>query len=89
MNKKILIYHHDPAHGWIEVDYVELEVLGIQDKITSYSYINRDTVYLEEDCDAGLYYNKLQSLGVEVEIKDIYYESDSFIRDLPGYKARD
>lgn len=42
----------DPGHGWLEVPKAELAEVGVADKITEYSYINGDKVYLEEDCDA-------------------------------------
>jgi hypothetical protein len=45
----------DPGHGWLVVPISELRELNIIDKISSYSYHNDGTAYLEEDCDAAIY----------------------------------
>jgi hypothetical protein len=46
----------DPGHAWIEVPRGDLIELGIADKVSRYSYVKGDTVYLEEDCDALLFF---------------------------------
>ena len=48
---KTYIFTEDPGHGWLRVPLAELE--PIKDQISSYSYINGNYAYLEEDCDAG------------------------------------
>jgi hypothetical protein len=45
----------DPGHSWLEVDFNELVKLGINKKITAWSYYKGNNVYLEEDVDAPLY----------------------------------
>ena len=45
------VFHTDPSHGWLAVKLSELVRLGIDGKISSFSYENKGTVYLEEDCD--------------------------------------
>ena len=47
------LFTSDPGHGWLRVPKVEIE--PIKDKISSYSYENGKYVYLEEDCDAGVF----------------------------------
>ena len=49
-------YFHDPGHGWLAVPKSELVQLGIADKISNCSYMRGATAYLEEDCDAELFY---------------------------------
>ena len=44
---------NDPGHGWLSMSIEDFVKLGIADKITSFSYIGYNRVYLEEDCDAG------------------------------------
>lgn len=44
-------FYEDPGHGWLAVPKAELVSLGIDERITSCSYMDRDTAYLEEDCD--------------------------------------
>lgn len=47
----------DPGHGWLAVPKIELTELGIADKISPYSYDKDGTVYLEEDMDAGTFFD--------------------------------
>lgn len=47
----------DPSHGWIKVPKALLVKLGIADKITPYSYVRGDYVYLEEDLDWSIFAN--------------------------------
>ena len=54
---KTYVWAMDSGHAWLAVKAGELVSLGIQDKISSYSYVKGSTVYLEEDCDAGLFIN--------------------------------
>ena len=64
-------FHTDPGHGWLEVKYSELKDLGIEDKISSYSYIKDDAVYLEEDCDAAVYFDAMKAKGKEIEFIEL------------------
>lgn len=52
---KALIFHADPAHGWLEVNRADLEALNIAHKISRCSYQKADRVFLEEDSDAAHY----------------------------------
>ena len=74
-------YYTDPGHGWLEVGVDELILLGIGDKISSYSYINGGKAYLEEDCDMGLFIRTMEANGVEVKLAHINEPTkDSIIR---------
>ena len=82
------VYYQDPGHGWIQVDTQVLEALGIDSKISSYSYISGTTAYLEEDCDAGLFIRAFEEKhGARPELVSRYSEN-IFIRDLPSYDMR-
>lgn len=50
-------FQSDPGHGWLVVPRKELQALGIEDKISSFSYQGGDKIwaYLEEDQDAGIF----------------------------------
>ena len=48
-------FYTDPGHGWLRVPMTEIVALNIADKISSYSYQKNGYVYLEEDCDMGLF----------------------------------
>lgn len=52
---KMYISHSDGGHAWLAVKRRELEFLNIIDKVSRFSYQKGGTVYLEEDCDAGLF----------------------------------
>jgi hypothetical protein len=75
-----LRFHEDTGHGWLEVAIARLKELGIENKITRYSYIDREKglAYLEEDIDMSLIWVD----GMEFE--EVYSER-SFIRDLERY----
>jgi hypothetical protein len=72
MKSKVYVFHSDPGHGWLAVKRDELVKLGILDKITSWSYQKGQTVYLEEDCDAGAFF---QAYEQKFSKKPAYRES--------------
>jgi len=62
---KPIICYTDPGHGWFAVKRADCEALGILEKISPYSYQRGRTVYLEEDCDASLYFAALRIKGID------------------------
>lgn len=44
----------DAGHGWLEVPLRLILLLNLRDKVSDFSYVKGDMVYLEEDCDAQL-----------------------------------
>jgi hypothetical protein len=60
MKKLKLKSFSDGGHGWLAVKRELLIELGILEKITSYSYQKKDTVYLEEDQDVTTFVNAFQ-----------------------------
>jgi len=78
-------FHSDPGHGWLEVSREELAMLHIDDAISAYSYQRGDKVYLEEDCDAGLFVNALENLGVKFTFTSVTSNNDSPIRMMRRY----
>lgn len=65
MQKIVFKYYTDPGHGWFAVKRNVLEKYVDLKEISHYSYMNGCTVYLEEDCDCGLLFKALDSLGIE------------------------
>lgn len=53
----------DPGHGWLSVKLQDLVTLGIENKISSYSYMTLARAYLEEDCDLSIYTKAATSQG--------------------------
>jgi hypothetical protein len=78
-------FHNDPGHGWLEVGRDELAMLHIDDAISSCSYQRWDKVYLEEDCDAALFINALENLGVKFTFNSVTSNNDSPIRMMRRY----
>ena len=91
-------FYNDPGHGWLKVEYKDLNVLGILGAITGFSYRNGDVVYLEEDLDATTYINALFTPYAERSVedhsafkmwrdmlKDFHGNNESFIRNLPQF----
>lgn len=87
------VFHEDPGHGWLEVPYQALKLLKIEDKVTGYSYIKDQTVFLEEDLDAPLFIKSfLVHIGKSENdfayfwtICDRQYAHVTFIRNLKHY----
>lgn len=75
MKKKQYVFHCDPGHGWLAVKRSELVFLGILEKITPYSYMKGDTVYLEEDLDAATFMQAYQKkFGKELNYRSSHLE---------------
>jgi len=76
----------DPGHAWLEVSFDELVSLGINKKITAWSYYKGNNVYLEEDCDAPLFLQTKKDLTGEItEYEEITSDYNSPIRSYSPY----
>ena len=85
MAKIVKVMHSDPGHAWLAVKLSEIEMLGIQTEISTYSYVKGKTAYLEEDCDAGKFINAMRAKGIEVEVKEGACRDRSPIRYFKPY----
>ena len=77
----------DPSHGWLRVPVTDLNKVGaaLQD-FSRYSYRDSRFVYLEEDCDMGVFCEKFQkATGRPLVSEDIQTQhmDNCFIRNLP------
>jgi len=84
------IFHSDPSHGWMAVKRAELVRLGIDGQISSCSYQNGGTVYLEEDCDAALFLAAKKTKGEEVtkdQIQESHTDQNHRIRGYTPYQS--
>jgi len=81
-----LIFHTDPAHGWLEVNRANLEALNIAHKISRYSYQKTDRVFLEEDSDAAHYLRAAGKKGWTITTTEKHTNHDSFIRNLQRFE---
>jgi hypothetical protein len=80
------LYIQDPGHGWVRVSLKEIIRLGIAEKISTYSYQNGQYVYLEEDCDAGIWLNARRQHGLAPVLTSRHVERTR-IRSYPAYCA--
>ena len=82
-------FYSDPGHAWLKVPIKELEALGIERKISKYSYHNEGMAFLEEDQDAGVYLDaqKLTGNG-EIKLEFKHTDEDSPIRGYDRFTER-
>jgi hypothetical protein len=85
MKTQKLNFYCDPSHGWLEVMREGIDALQLADKISSYSYARAGWVYLEEDCDAGLYLDAAKAAGYTLHIVERYSNTDSHIRSMKPF----
>lgn len=75
----VYVWHVDPGHSWLQVPKTSLGGF----KPSGYSYQDRTSVYLEEDCDAPGW---MQMVGLDqttTKIKEVYYPDTCPIRNKP------
>lgn len=81
-------FYADPGHGWLAVKTEELMQLAIITRISAYSYMRGATSYLEEDCDAALFFNAYkEKYGVEPKHTYEHTNNRSPIRSYDSYNA--
>jgi hypothetical protein len=82
-----LTFVSDPGHGWLEVPLTDIAALGVEMKISPYSFIDGRFAYLEEDEDYAVYMDALVARGLpRPEIRQHYVEY--FNRGRPGFGDR-
>jgi hypothetical protein len=74
------------GHSWLEVPRRLLVKLGIELKITQYSYQKGGMVYLEEDTDWGTFDKAMKSAGYKYAYTTLNYSTAPHEWDLPIYK---
>ena len=79
------VFYSDAGHGWLKVARKEVEKLGILNQISSCSYQRGDYLYLEEDCDAGLFIRTLEEKGIEFKFVEKITKTWSRIRDYEPF----
>lgn len=81
-------FYEDPTHGWLEVHKDEILEVGIENDITSCSYVNGDYVYLEEDYDIGLFLSKKGYKRLPREIvEEVYTNTISVVTSYKPYHS--
>lgn len=81
--------YEDPGHGWLKTTHEELKKFGLQSKISGYSYMRGDDVFLEEDCDLSLFIETLEAQGYAVQLRrHVARMRQSKIRNYQPYAPR-
>jgi len=80
-------FYSDAGHGWLQVPTKLIKKLGIANKISQCSYVSPSgaTVYLEEDCDAGLFIDALKAANIPFAFNEIMVNGYSHIRKYQNY----
>ena len=61
------------GHGYLSVSKKDFLLTGLKpEQISGYSGHNLSRVYLEEDCDASLFFDTAKKKGLKVTVKDGY-----------------
>jgi len=76
----------DAGHGWLRVTPEDCRAVGLSKfSFSRYSFVDRDWLYLEEDCDASTFLNAyVKTIGDMPIIHDVHTNGNSTIR----HKAR-
>lgn len=82
-----LKYYQDAGHGWIAVKSSLIARLGLSTQISTHSYCKGNTIYLEEDMDAGLLIEALKKSGLDFRLKIVYHDNRSPIRNYYRYEG--
>jgi hypothetical protein len=54
-------FYSDPGHGWMAVSFKNFFAVGAKlEDVSNFSYARGKTLYLEEDCDAGVFIKAFQ-----------------------------
>jgi hypothetical protein len=84
---KTFPYIQDSGHGWVRVPRQEIERLGIEKDITTYSYQKGRNVFLEEDCDMQILVDARTAEGKETKFAPYQNKSrQSRIRKYESYR---
>ena len=79
-------YIQDPSHGWVKVPVSLLQKLGLETRITPFSYRRNDYVYLEEDCDFTTLADALNDREIPFILdRKVAYRKHSKIRSYQPY----
>ena len=94
----------DPGHAWLKVPLGELVQLNVHEKISSYSFMDRQFAYLEEDVDAGIFIRARAGLPTDYQrctsehderakafcnqYVEVIYQENTLIRQLSHYQPQ-
>ena len=78
---KTFTFYADAGHAWLAVRTSDLEDIGLTlQEFSPYSYRNGGTVYLEEDCDAGVFIRQWEAVKGPLPHRSVWHGNRSRIR---------
>ena len=87
MKNKFDVYF-DTGHGWLKVKKSLLDVLGITDRISQFSYMRNEYAYLEEDYDASTFVRAyMKKYGIRPQYRFHHTDKLSRIRNYNSFTA--
>ena len=79
-------FYADAGHAWLAVRFKDFIDAGAKiEDVSGYSYWRGQTLYLEEDCDAGVFVNAYQKKYNRVPLFFEKYTERSPIRSYPQF----
>lgn len=87
MKIKTITVYADPSHAWAKVSKRELEKLGIQKEISSFSYEKNGYAFLEEDSDLSKYVYALKAKDFLIKFRENHTNKRSRIRNYERYSC--
>jgi len=82
-------FYADAGHGWLKVPISKLKELGIENKISLYSYIKNNNAYLEEDCDVSVFCDAIRESDPLWILNQHITEHQSQYSSIRGYDKYD
>ena len=77
----------DSGHGWYRISLGEFHTAQVEDYISSYSYVDKTYIYLEEDCDFGVFHVACDRMGIGIKwMPDVFHKGESPIRLKERFK---
>lgn len=69
-------FYSDPGHGWLAVSFKNFFAVGAKlEDVSNYSYARGKMLYLEEDCDAGVFIKAFrEKMGIEPVFVEKYHD---------------
>jgi hypothetical protein len=85
--KKAYNFYCDPGHGWMKVPFKDLERVNCDLlQISQYSYRRGKDAYLEEDCDAAVFFKAFENtFGRKPQLKVFHSNKRSKIRSYERF----
>ena len=80
-----LDFYEDPGHGWLAVPLEVLDMLGLIDQISPYSYMRGGLAHLEEDCDFSLFCRAMNDRALFFTLRHRHTDNRSRIRNYDPY----